>query len=59
MTEKEMSNIGWNPCYPTVCINLDGKIVRSGDKDIMVKYAKDNNFIVAKIEIISFGEGGE
>ena len=51
-----MSSIGWNPCYTTVCISLSGSIVRSGDKEIMVKYAKDNNFVVAKIEILSFDE---
>ena len=56
MTEQEMSNIGWNPCYTTVCISLSGSIVRSGDKEIMAKYAKDNNFVVARIEILSFDE---
>lgn len=59
MTEKEMSNIGWNPCYTTVCISLGGKIVKSGDKEIMAKFAKDNNYILAEIKIISFDGGGK
>ena len=49
-----MSNIGWNPCYTTVCIDFGGKIVRSGDREIMMKFAKDNNYIVAEIKIMTF-----
>ena len=59
MTEQEMSNEGWNPCYTTVCISIGGKIVRSGDKDIMVKFAKEHNYIAAEIKIISFDGGGK
>ena len=51
-----MNNIGWNPCYTTVCISLSGSIVKSGNREVMVKYAKDNNFVVARIEILSFDE---
>ena len=58
MTEKENSSVGWNPSYTTVCISPSGTIVRSGDRETMVKYAKDNNFVVARIEILSFEEGG-
>ena len=54
-----MSNVGWNPSYKTVCISIEGKIVMSGDREIMEKFAKDNNYIVAKIEILSFDKGGK
>ena len=59
MTEKENSSMGWNPSYMTVCISPFGKIVRSGDKEIMAKFAKDNNYILAEIKIISFDGGGK
>jgi len=59
MTEQEMSNLGWNPCYTTVCISFGGKIVRIGDERVMVRYAKENNIIVAKIEILNFDKEKE
>ena len=59
MIEKENSSMGWNPSYMTVCISSGGTIVRSGDKEIMVKFAKEHNYIVAEVKIIDFKEGGK
>ena len=54
---EEKSSVGWNPSFTTVCISPNGTIVRSGDRETMVKFAKDNNYIVAEIKIVNF-EGG-